>query len=174
MTHPRFPPPPRRLPTPAPPPRRCWSSPGSSCPSRLLFARRTCGVLPSFRFLSLPPLLRCCCRPCSLAPLTTAGTVALVSRLTAAAVTILVAVASAVAAYYLPSSPLPALLAAAPSARRSLAPSSLAHCPSFAPTRLFCRRCSRPCPPRRHVNRPSMCRKQAACTHVRYCVPVGL
>ena len=74
MTHPRFPPPPRRLPAPAPPPRRCWSSPGSSCPTRLRFDRRTY-VLPSFRFLSLPPLPRCWLRPRSLKPLTTAGIV---------------------------------------------------------------------------------------------------
>jgi len=75
VTHPRFPPPPRRLPAPAPPPRRCWSSPGSSCPTRLRFARRTY-VLPSFRFLSLPPPLpRCWLRPRSLKPLTTAGIV---------------------------------------------------------------------------------------------------
>ena len=74
MTHPRFPPPPRRLPAPAPPPRRCWSSPGSSCPTRLRFARRTY-VLPPSRFLSLPPLPRCWLRPRSLKPLTTAGIV---------------------------------------------------------------------------------------------------
>ena len=75
MTHPRFPPPPRRSPAPARPPRRCWPSPGSSCPTRLRFDRRTC-VLPSFRFRSLPPLLRRWLCPCSLKPLTTAGIVA--------------------------------------------------------------------------------------------------
>ena len=104
MTHPRFPPPPRRLPAPAPPPRRCWPLPDSSCPARLRFARLTY-VLPSLRFLSLPPLLRCWLCPCSLKPLTTAG-IPRHPRSTAATVVAPVAVAAAVtaavAARYLP------------------------------------------------------------------------